>query len=80
MTSQYMCGICGRTVATFVSWKDVQPSDVIGMLEEELRSHNVNTSDMDPIRVLSRFRIVDDDDPVGQSASGGEDVSIWAGQ
>ncbi len=62
MASRYVCGICGRTVATFISWKDVEPSDLIGLMEEELRSHNVNTTEMDPIRVLSRFKVFDEDD------------------
>ena len=65
MASHYVCGICGRNVATFQSWKDVEPSDIVELLVEELEEHNVNTTDMDPVRIMSRFRIEDDE------ASGG---------
>ena len=37
MASRYVCGICGRTVATFESWVDVDPSDVLDLMTAEVR-------------------------------------------
>lgn len=79
MTTSYVCGICGRSVATFSTWADVEPSDILELLRDELRGHNVNTTGLDSTRVLSRFRIVDDDDEEGQAA-GEPDDGRWVGQ
>ena len=68
MGRQYVCGICGKSVAAFGSWKDVEPSDLVDLMEQELHSHNVNTTDLDPAHILSRFRIVEDDEAAGARA------------
>ncbi|GAB4279824.1 MAG: hypothetical protein Kow0056_13520 [Coriobacteriia bacterium] len=62
MARQYVCGICGRSVAQFSSWSEIEPSDLIELLREELEEHNVNTTGMSEAHVLARFRIVDDED------------------
>ena len=80
MARQYVCTICGRSVATFQSWKDVEPSDVVDIMESELRSHNVNTADMDATGVLSRFRIVDAEGVSGPNAGEADKTGTWAGQ
>ena len=80
MARQYVCGICGRSVATFQSWQDVEPSDVVDIMESELRSHNVNTAEMDATGVLSRFRIVDIESASDTAAGDADETGTWAGQ
>jgi hypothetical protein len=58
----YICTVCGRQVATFQSWADVEPSDLLQLLAEELRSHRMVTDDLEPARILGSFRILDDDE------------------
>ena len=62
MARHYICITCGRQVATFQSWADVEPADLLELLAEELESHQMVTDDMDPARVLGGFRILDDDE------------------
>jgi hypothetical protein len=80
MSRRYVCEICGRTVATFSSWRDVDPSDILGLLEEELRDHNVNTSDLEEAQVLSRFKVVDEGESEGPPAADDSDAGTWTGQ
>lgn len=80
MARRYVCTICGRSVASFASWKDVEPSEIVGLLEAELEGHNVNTSDMDPAHVLGRFRIEDEDERTAFSPVEEDDADRWVGQ
>jgi hypothetical protein len=62
MARHYICMVCGRQVATFQSWADVEPSELLEILAEELQSHQMATDDLDPARVLGGFRILDDEE------------------
>ena len=62
MARHYICMACGRQVATFQSWADVEPSELVELLAEELQSHRMITDDLDPARILGGFRILDDDE------------------
>ena len=80
MARQYVCNICGRSVATFRSWRDVEPTQVIDLLAEELHTHNVNTSDLEPALILSRFVVVDDDEEAASPGADDAEAGKWAGQ
>jgi len=70
MANHYMCSVCGKSVVTFDSWADMDPSELVELLAEELESHNIDTRELDSTKILSRFHIIGDEDQMSLDLPG----------